>query len=175
RDVSPWIHDLPENGVINELPDWRWLATPGHSPGHISLFRESDRVLLAGDAMATANMDSYIGAITNAQTLWRAGTPLTCDWRKARESVSKLAGLDPEVIACGHGVPMRDRDLPARFRHFAENFKPPARGRYVGEPAITDENGVVWLPPAPFDPVPLVAAGLIAGGALGYFASRRRD
>ncbi|MDP9292338.1 MAG: MBL fold metallo-hydrolase, partial [Verrucomicrobiota bacterium] len=68
RDVSPWIHDLPENGVINELPDWRWLATPGHSPGHISLFRESDRVLLAGDAVATANMDSYIGAITNAQT-----------------------------------------------------------------------------------------------------------
>ena len=50
-------------------PGWEWLATPGHSPGHISLFRPSDRVLIAGDAFATMNMDSWSGLVTGRQTL----------------------------------------------------------------------------------------------------------
>jgi len=45
-----------------------------------------------------------------------------------------------------------------------ENFAAPERGRYVDEPARFDERGVVWLPPAPPDPLPKVAA--VVGTAL---------
>ncbi|HVG41932.1 MAG TPA: MBL fold metallo-hydrolase, partial [Chitinophagaceae bacterium] len=49
-DVSDHILELPEDGSIPELNDWKWIHTPGHTPGHISLFREKDGVLVAGDA-----------------------------------------------------------------------------------------------------------------------------
>src|SRR3954465_1235504 len=49
RRVGPFpraVQALPANGEVPELRGWRWLSTPGHSPGHVSFWRESDRVLL---------------------------------------------------------------------------------------------------------------------------------
>ena len=45
----------------------------------------------------------------------------------------------------------------------------PRHGRYVRQPAQVNGDGIVSLPPAPFDPVPFAtAAGLVAVGiALG--------
>ena len=155
----------------NEVPGaaaWEWLATPGHSPGHISFFRPSDRVLLAGDAFATMNMDSWSGLITGKRTLSRAGAPFNTDWDATRLSVKELAKLRPNVVGCGHGIPMCDAELPTRLERFAEKFRAPRGGRYVRNPARTDERGVVSLPPAPFDPVPFATAGalILAGIAL---------
>jgi hypothetical protein len=83
--------------------------------------------------------------------------------------VKELAQLRPNVAGCGHGIPRRDAELPARLERFAERFRAPRHGRYVRRPARTDEHGIISLPPAPFDPVPFAtAAALIAGGiALG--------
>jgi glyoxylase-like metal-dependent hydrolase (beta-lactamase superfamily II) len=174
-DLQPWVRSIPADGVLEELPGWRCLATPGHSPGHLSLFRESDRVLIAGDALATADYDSYIGAITATQQLWRAGTPFTCDWSAAETSARMLADLEPQVLACGHGAPMTGTDLPAKLRQFTSSFPRPRHGRYVAEPAITDQEfGVVSLPPAPADPMPMLAAGIAAGALLGHFVSGRK-
>jgi hypothetical protein len=93
-------------------------------------------------------------------------------------SVKELAKLRPNVVGCGHGIPMFDGELPARLDRFAERFRPPRRGRYVRHPARTDERGVVSLPPAPFDPVPFATAGalIVAGIALGagYLDDKRR-
>jgi hypothetical protein len=62
---------------------------------------------------------------------------------------------------------------------FAEDFAAPQHGRYVGEPALFDERGIAWLPPAPPDPLPKVAAvvgaALLAGTvALTWLAATRR-
>jgi hypothetical protein len=62
---------------------------------------------------------------------------------------------------------------------FAEDFVAPQHGRYVGEPARFDERGVVWLPPAPPDSLPKIAAVLgtafLAGTvALAWLAATRR-
>ena len=148
---------------------WKWIATPGHSPGHISLFRPSDRVLLAGDAFATMNMDSWSGLFTGRQTLARAASPFNTDWLATHSSVQELANLRPNVVGCGHGIPMHDVDLPGRVEAFAEKFRAPRHGRYVRRPARTDKNGIVDLPPAPFDPVPLATAAslVLAGIAIG--------
>ena len=46
------------------FPAGRFIHTPGHTAGHISIFRESDRTLIAGDALATMNLDSWISNVT---------------------------------------------------------------------------------------------------------------
>ncbi|HEX8077081.1 MAG TPA: MBL fold metallo-hydrolase, partial [Chthoniobacterales bacterium] len=79
RNLSARLRELQPNEVPGAA-GWEWLATPGHSPGHISLFRPSDRVLIAGDAFATMNMDSWTGLITGRRSLSRAGAPFNTDW-----------------------------------------------------------------------------------------------
>ncbi|PYJ08864.1 MAG: MBL fold metallo-hydrolase [Verrucomicrobia bacterium] len=177
RDLGERVRELKPNEVLG-APGWEWLATPGHSPGHISFFRPSDRVLLAGDAFATMNMDSWSGLVTGKRTLARAGAPFNSDWDATRLSVKELAKLRPNVVGCGHGIPRSDPQLPMALERFAERFRAPRRGRYVRRPARTDERGVLSLPPAPFDPVPFATAGaLILGGialGAGYLDSKRR-
>src|SRR5205814_281130 len=148
---------------------WEWVPTPGHSPGHICLFRSSDRVLLTGDALISVDMDSWVGLIGARPHLAGPPAPFTTDWGLARASLKEIASLRPNVLGCGHGAPISDSDLPERLEKFARRFRPPRRGRYVKRPAKTDENGIVDLPPAPFDPVPFATAGalLCAGLALG--------
>ncbi len=60
-------------------------------------------------------------------------------------------------------------DLVEKLEEFAKNFPVPRHGRYVRRPAQVNGDGIVSLPPAPFDPVPFAtAAGLLAVGiALG--------
>ncbi|MBA3963746.1 MAG: MBL fold metallo-hydrolase [Chthoniobacterales bacterium] len=168
RDLGTRLQEFPE-GDLPGLEGWRWTPTPGHSPGQVAFFRPADRVLLAGDALATMNMDSWTGLITARKVLSRAGAPFNYDWEATRRSVQKLAELRPNVLACGHGVPISDGDLPDRLERFANRFRKPRHGRYVASSARVDENGVVSLPRAPFDPVPLATAGalLLGGIALG--------
>jgi hypothetical protein len=142
------------------------------------LFRASDRVLLTGDALITVNMDSWVGLIGARPQLAGPPAPFTTNWSSALSSLKELANLRPNVLGSGHGAPISDSDLPERLEHFAEHFRAPRRGRYVRQPARTDENGIVDLPPAPFDPVPFATAGalLCVGLALGagYLDEKRR-
>ncbi len=177
RNLTGRVREL-QAGKVPGTSNWQWLATPGHSPGHIVLFRSSDRVLLAGDAFTTVNMDSWSALVTGRQRLSPPPRPFTTDWELARSSVKELANLRPNVAGCGHGIPITDSNLPDRMQFFSETIRPPRRGRYARRPARTDENGIVDLPPAPFDPVPLATAAslLLAGIALGagYLEDRHR-
>ncbi len=168
RDLGERVRELP-SGDLPGLDGWEWVHTPGHSPGHVSFFRRSDRVLLAGDAFATMNMDSWAGLVSGRKRLARAGAPFNTDWQATRDSVQRLAEFRPNVVGCGHGIPMADGNLPERVERLAKDFRAPRRGRYVETPAVVDESGVLALPRAPFDPVPLATAGalLVAGIALG--------
>jgi glyoxylase-like metal-dependent hydrolase (beta-lactamase superfamily II) len=168
RDLGARLQILPA-GELPGLKGWRCLETPGHTPGHVSFFREADGVLIAGDALATMNMDSWSGLITGHQELARGGTPFDTNWAATRDSVNRLAQLQPKVLACGHGVPMCGIGLAESLRRFADRFRPPRHGRYVRRAAEVNEHGVVRLPPAPFDPVPLATIGslFLAGIALG--------
>ena len=37
-DLGAAVHPLPEDGSVPGAKGWTWVHTPGHSPGHISLF-----------------------------------------------------------------------------------------------------------------------------------------
>jgi len=177
RDLGGRLRELHTRKVPG-ASGWEWVPTPGHSPGRICLFRASDRVLLTGDALITVNMDSWVGLIGARPQLAGPPAPFTINWSSALSSLKELANLRPNVLGSGHGAPISDSDLPERLEHFAQKFRAPRRGRYVRQPATTDENGIVDLPPAPFDPVPFATAGalLCVGLALGagYLDEKRR-
>ena len=143
---------------------WECIDTPGHTPGHLAFYRRSDGTLLAGDALTTVNLDSALDVLTKRRKLCRPPTPATTDWQQALQSVQKLAGLRPSLIAAGHGKPMRD--AADQLQNLADHFPIPEQGRYINEPARADETGVTYLPPAPPDRVPKVVTGLAAAAVL---------
>jgi glyoxylase-like metal-dependent hydrolase (beta-lactamase superfamily II) len=162
-DLSGRIFALPSDGSIPAMPDWRWVHTPGHSPGHVSLFRESDRALIAGDAFVTTKQESLWAVLTQRQEIHGPPMYFTSDWEAARQSVQTLDELKPSVAATGHGVPIRGPALTHGLHRLARNFDRlamPASGRYVRHPAISDKTGVVEVPPAvPTSPLLKLAAG----------------
>jgi glyoxylase-like metal-dependent hydrolase (beta-lactamase superfamily II) len=145
-DVGERLRPLSETGDILELPGWRWIHTPGHSVGHVSLWREADRTLIAGDAFVTTGQESaYAVAVQRAEM---HGPPAyyTTDWSAAEASVRLLADLEPEVAATGHGEPMRGPEMRAALWRLAKRFAGvavPKSGRYVSEPA-TVANGLAY-------------------------------
>ncbi|KOP64976.1 metallo-beta-lactamase [Bacillus sp. FJAT-18019] len=133
-DLGSRIQPLPEDGSVPGLPEFKWLPTPGHSPGHISLFRERDRVLVAGDAVITVKQESALAVIGQEKELHGPPMYFTPDWDLARESVRRLASLNPEVLITGHGVSMRGGELTASLARLAQDFDRlavPEQGRYV--------------------------------------------
>ena len=162
-DLKNHIHALPENGEIEVMRGWQAVHTPGHTAGHISLWRSSDRVLLAGDALTTINLDSWISNVTEKQEFCSPPKPFTTDWQAARRSVELLAELEPNVVAAGHGNPISGSSTAQQLKEFARNFDAPRKGRYVMGPAIADERGVVALPPPVTDTVKVASAAVAAG------------
>ena len=172
------VRELPAGTEVPGMPGWRWIHTPGHTPGHVCLWRDGDHVLLAGDALATVDADSFSGMLRRRRKISRPATPVTPDWGAAERSVREIAALRARVLAPGHGEPMEGPTLATELAAFAESFAAPEHGRYVGEPARFDERGVAWLPPAPPDPVPKAAAvlgmALLAATVAWLAAVRRR-
>jgi glyoxylase-like metal-dependent hydrolase (beta-lactamase superfamily II) len=171
--ISDHLQVIPDSMSLDELPGWRIIHTPGHTHGHISLFRESDRVLIAGDAVSTLDTKSLLNVLTQSRRFAPPPQYYTSDWDKAEQSMRELAALRPEHILCGHGKPVSY--AAEDFAKFVRNFQRPMHGRYVHKPAIADERGVIELPPAPPDPVPrYAAAGTVAAGAALFLLTRRR-
>jgi glyoxylase-like metal-dependent hydrolase (beta-lactamase superfamily II) len=108
---------------LSELPGWTIHHTPGHTPGHVSFFRAADRVLLPGDAFCTTKPESFFKA-SIVQTSELHGPPayFTWDWNLARNSVKRLANLEPSVVAPGHGKPLAGAEISAALHKLAANF-----------------------------------------------------
>ena len=93
----------------DEVAGFTVLDVPGHSPGHLAYWRESDRVLVAGDVLNNMNI------LTGRPGLYEPKAYFTPDPEENRRSIRKLAALGPELIVFGHGPPLRDRRKLERF------------------------------------------------------------
>jgi glyoxylase-like metal-dependent hydrolase (beta-lactamase superfamily II) len=136
-DLAPRVVELPGDGSVPTLPGWRWIHTSGHTAGHISLFRDRDRVLVVGDAFCTTKQESFFAVATQKPELHGPPSYFTTDWDAARDSVSRLAVLDPAVIAPMHGQPMSGPETARALRELADRFDEvarPEKGRYVAHP-----------------------------------------
>lgn len=148
-DLGNRVRALPGNNDVPGMTGWRWVHTPGHAPGHVSLFRASDRTLIAGDAVCTTRQESAYAVLTQQKELTGPPAYFTIDWDQAERSVRTLASLKPTVLAAGHGDTMRQASLADDLAALARDFNArvrPSHGRYVNHPAITDDDGVAVLP-----------------------------
>ena len=98
----------PGGAVARELREgdqvagFRVLETPGHSPGHLSYWREDDGVLLAGDALFGRH------PLTGRPGLHEPPGALHAGPRREPPGIRRLAALEPRVILFGHGPALRD-------------------------------------------------------------------
>lgn len=165
--------------TIPELPGWKVIETPGHTPGHISLFRPIDKVLIAGDAFVTTKQESAFYTLTETRKLSGPPQYFTPDWVSAEISVRKLASLNPKTAATGHGKPMYGKQLQTKLHDLADHFREiavPASGRYVNDPAIANDRGIVYIPENSIKNKAITTAALLAAiGSvfLGISLSRR--
>ncbi|MBC6612250.1 MBL fold metallo-hydrolase [Hymenobacter sp. BT507] len=166
-DLGGRVEALPDDGTVPGLPGWQWFHTPGHTPGHVSFFRENDRALLAGDAFTTVKGESMLATWTQKQEVHGPPAYFTPDWEASRLSVERLAKLEPEVAATGHGIAMVGDELRQQLQELVDNFQTqavPAHGRYVKQPAVADASGVVSVPPPVVSPW---VKGLVVAGVAG--------
>ena len=128
------------------MPGWQWIHTPGHTPGHASLWRASDRCLIAGDALITTKQESAYAVVTQAPELHGPPACFTQDWTAAHSSVESLAALQPDTVLTGHGRPMQGAAVRTALHELARNFDivaVPDRGTYVDRPA-TAKDGTAY-------------------------------
>jgi len=97
----------------DEVAGFQVLDTPGHSAGHVALWRESDRVLIAGDVLNSMNL------ITTLPGLHEPPGIFTPDPARNRESIKRIAALEPRVACFGHGPVWTD---PGKLVAFAERL-----------------------------------------------------
>lgn len=121
-DIHEFVRPLPKDGTVPHMPLWRFVHTPGHTPGHVSLFREVDGGLIAGDAFTTVKQESALAVLTQHQAVHGPPAYFTTDWDAAWDSVRRLERLRPAWCATGHGIPMSGESLTAGLRDLAENF-----------------------------------------------------
>jgi hydroxyacylglutathione hydrolase len=86
----------------DEVAGFRVLDVPGHSPGHIAYWRESDRVLVCGDVWFHLDFKTFRPKLREPFRM------VTVDIERNRESMRRLAELKPAIACFGHGPVMTD-------------------------------------------------------------------
>jgi glyoxylase-like metal-dependent hydrolase (beta-lactamase superfamily II) len=110
--------------TLADLPGWTVLHTAGHTPGHVSFFREDDRALLVGDAFCTTKPEGFFEAnFLQHPELHGPPAYFTSDWDTAKSSVRKLADLEPSTVAPGHGKPLAGTNVAGSLRKLALQFE----------------------------------------------------
>lgn len=135
-DIKEYLQPLPSTGDIPGLSDWKWIHVPGHTPGQIALFRESDRLLISADAFVTVKQDSMYRVLVQKKEVCGPPVYLTTDWDAAFESVKKLAALNPETVISGHGTAMQGNELREGLERLISNWNEeavPDHGKWVKE------------------------------------------
>ena len=112
------------DGTVSEgdlVADFQVIHFPGHAPGLIGLWREADRLALVSDVIYL--IDSVrlgkplpAGEASVPHPVW------SWDHPKAKDSVRKLAALDPAVVGAGHAEPLRADSLRETLERAAEKY-----------------------------------------------------
>lgn len=121
-NIGSRAKSLPSDGNIPEFPDWKWIPTPGHSEGHISLFRNKDRVLIAGDAITTTKQESLLSVILQSDIIGGPPKYLTENFKLTEISARRLKELKPSLMIPSHGKILKGEELTRHLEYLIENF-----------------------------------------------------
>lgn len=122
-DLGARLHPLPADGSLPAMPGWRWLHTPGHTPGHVSLWHEDSRALLAGDAVITTAQESAYEVARQVPEIHGPPRYFTPDWIAAERSARELGALRPKTLLSGHGPALAGPAMREALERLAENFR----------------------------------------------------
>jgi glyoxylase-like metal-dependent hydrolase (beta-lactamase superfamily II) len=117
-----------DEGDLPGAPGWRWAWTPGHTAGHVSLFRPADAVVIAGDAV--------LPRITPTLGVNRQRADPVGDYLRA---LDRLEALRPALVFPGHGEPERGVARIRELRAAAEEETAAVRALLGGAPATVWE------------------------------------
>jgi hydroxyacylglutathione hydrolase len=109
KDRHPVARRLADGDIV---AGFEVVGFPGHTPGMIGLWRESDRTVICADTMRSVNL------YTGFPQLGEMPPPFICDEQEARRSIRKLAALEARVACFGHGRPLTT-DTAAKLNEFA--------------------------------------------------------
>jgi len=98
-DISRSVRPLPVDGSVPGLPGWRWIHTPGHTPGHVSLFRELDRPSATGNEVEIRHSVSRSQFSSIRSRLRRRESKAASERLKARWTPALTAAEVATVIA----------------------------------------------------------------------------
>jgi hydroxyacylglutathione hydrolase len=104
----------------DEVAGFRVLHFPGHAPGLIGLWRESDRLAIVSDVVYLVDaarlkpLPEGEASIPHPAFGW--------DHAKAKESLRRLAALEPKVVATGHDRPLRGENLRETLERAADKL-----------------------------------------------------
>lgn len=133
-NIKPVLNTFRDDGTIPQLPGWKWIHVPGHSPGQIALFRDSDKTLISADAFITVKQDSMYKVMLQKEEVCGPPVYLTTDWEAARNSVQKLFALQPQFVISGHGTAMEGEKLLEGLETLVKDFDEvaiPSQGKFV--------------------------------------------
>jgi glyoxylase-like metal-dependent hydrolase (beta-lactamase superfamily II) len=130
RRVYPFLLRRWDGGAVqiagtvaegDDVAGFRVVHFPGHAPGLIGLWREADRVALVSDVIYlidSARLGKPLppGEASVPHPAW------AWDHAKAKESVRKLAALEPAVVGTGHAAPLRGENLRETLERAAEKY-----------------------------------------------------
>ncbi len=128
---------LPLDRSVPGMPGWEWVHTPGHTIGHVSLFRPGDRTLISGDAFSSSREDTLFSFTSRKQRQTGDAGYATIDWNAARNSIRRLLDLKPSLAIPSHGKPLRGEELSRRLETLLDQMNgmvKPDPGLYADEP-----------------------------------------
>ncbi|HWA54913.1 MAG TPA: MBL fold metallo-hydrolase [Solirubrobacterales bacterium] len=94
---------------------------PGHAPGLIGLWRETDRLAIVSDVIYLIDSTKMGRPLPKGE----ASVPHPAwnwDHAKAKDSIRKLAALEPELVCAGHAEPLRGPNLRPALERAAERY-----------------------------------------------------
>ena len=110
-DIGNHIDALPKDHSVPYLDDWEWIATPGHTPGHVSFYNRKKGILIAGDAVVTVKQESFVAVLTQRFSLNGPPAYFTPDKKEAKKSMGKLLQLPIDYLITGHGPVVRGQEI----------------------------------------------------------------
>lgn len=105
-------HYLDNQKVISFGSDYQVLPTPGHTPGHISLYHADSQTLITGDAMVSENGE-----------LFGPRKPVTPNYPEAIDSLRSFLDLPLTTIICYHGGLVTGEDLNERVAEIIAEYQ----------------------------------------------------
>jgi hydroxyacylglutathione hydrolase len=130
RRVYPFLLRRWDGGAVkvagtvsegDEVAGFRVVHFPGHAPGLIGLWRESDRVALVSDVIYLIDSTKMGKPLPPGE----ASVPHPAwawDHAKAKQSVRELAALEPALVGAGHAAPLRGENLRETLERAAEKY-----------------------------------------------------